>query len=188
MKHILMNSNMIKNTWIVFGGILLFTMSPFFQSFVYPFWYSINGKSFPAFTLLTARYLSTPFTFNREILTTVFMFSLVVFNFFPLGLFLQGSLTIKNKLFYRIFFTLVTITLFFDFFYFYNFWCDGLHTQGKKFLYNTAIKNIFYFLSVGIFIGLYYTKKNVALLHVALLIFCITISIIAFPFLGRMSS
>jgi len=112
MKHILMNSNMIKNTWIVFGGILLFTMSPFFQSFVYPFWYSIDGKSFSAFTLLTATYLSTPFTFNREILTTVFMFSLVAFNFFPLGLFLQGSLTIKKSFFIEFFYSSYSYSFF----------------------------------------------------------------------------
>lgn len=188
MKHVLMSSSIIKNIWIVFGVILLFTMSPFFQFFIYPFWYNIDGQSFPAFALLTARYVSTPFAFNRESLATVFMFALVIFNLFPLGLFLQGSLKIQNKFFFRILFSLVVITLFFDIFYFYNFWNYGLHAQGKKFLYDTVLKNILYFLSVGILIGFYCIKRNTVFLHVALLIFCITISTTAFPFLGRMSS
>lgn len=125
-----MSSSIVKNIWIVFGVILLSTMSPFFQFFIYPIWYNIDGKSFPAFSLLTARYLAAPFAFNRESLVTVFMFALVIVNFFPLGLFLQGSLKIQNKLFFRILLILVAITLFFDIVYFYNFWNYGLHAQG----------------------------------------------------------
>lgn len=188
MKKLRLNQELIKKIWIAFGAILLFMMSPFFQCFIYPFWYNIDGQSFPAFSLLTAKYLSYPFSFSRQGWLTVFMFALVTFNFFPFGLFLYGSLKIRKNLFFSVFFTLVTVTLLLNISYFYRFWGDGLHIQGGKFLHNAVIKNALYFSFIGIFMGLYYIKRNYALLHVALLLFCVTLSIVAFPFLGRMSS
>ncbi len=72
-----------------------------------------------------------------------------------------------------------------DVYCFYTGWDYGIRYQGIKFLYHSVIKNIILFLMIYLFVWLYYIKRYRIFLHIALLIFCVTISIIAFPWLGE---
>lgn len=108
-----------------------------------------------------------------------------VFSFLPLIFFIYASINIHKKYFFSVFLGLVTFCLGLEVYWVKRGWSYGLHYQGLDFLHHSIVKNIVYFSLIYILMGIYYKTRNMAFLHVAILLFCITVSIVAFPWLGE---
>lgn len=118
-------------------------------------------------------------------LTTLFILFSFIFSFLPLVFFIYASINIHRKYFFSILVSLVTFCLGLEVYWMKRGWSYGLHFQGIEFLHHSIFKNIFFFSLIYILMGIYYKTRNMIFLHAAILLFCVTISIVAFPWLGE---
>lgn len=182
MKKITFNRDAVKKIWIICGAIFLLTMSPFFQLLFGPIWY-FNKNLWPIFPLMLSSILHL---FGRsDIVMILIILSIFFSSAFPLVFFIYGSLKMNVKRFILYFFILITVTMFYDAYFFYRHWDYGLHYQGLEFLSYSAIKSIIFFSSIYILVGVYCKTHNAIFLHMTLLLFCVTISIVSFPYVGE---
>lgn len=109
-----------------------------------------------------------------------------IFSFLPFIFFIYASINIRKKYFFPIFSALITFCMFFDIYWFKRGWHYGAQFQGLDFIHHSIVKNIICFFSLYVFIGIYYKSRNIVFLHMALLLFCATISVVAYPWLGEL--
>ena len=172
-----------KIVWIIFGSILLFTLSIFFQAMISPIWHSGHFRLSPfPFLLSSILYF---FLGRSETFATLFPLSVILNGLLPLFIFIIGSLNVHKKYFFLTFILLATAFAIYDVVFFYRGWGGGLHYQGLQFLQYSMINAITYFVLIYSLIGAYCMTRRAIFLHMALLLFCVTITSIAFPWLGE---
>lgn len=124
--------------------------------------------------------------FGSLILFTISLPYLFIFaSFFPLAFFIFASIKTEKRYFFLVFFLLVTLCALCNFFWIYNNWSYGLKYQRQAFLHHSLTQNIICFAIIYIFMGIYYKTRNALFHHPAILLFCVTLSIVAFPWLGE---
>lgn len=183
MRKIVINLDVVKKIWIIFGVALLITMSPFFQFLFGPLWY-FNANLLPTLPFMLGIVLS-PLLGESEVSVMLKLLSIIISSAFPLVFFVYGSLKNNTRYFTLCFFILVTAIMFYDMYFIYSGWEYAIHYRGSEYLRYAAIRNIIAFSLVYLLVGIYYKKRNVVFLHIALLLFCATISIVSFPYIGE---
>lgn len=163
MKKLTINRNIFEKIWVAFGSVLLLTMSLFFASI---------------FHLFYIKYL--PVT---QFLLMFFLGPLSIF-IIP-GFFIYTSFKIHSKRFLSVFSFAVTLCWILDVFWMINGWAYGIRHQGLNFLINSIFENGILFLLLYVLISIYCKWRRVFLLHFAVLLFFITLSLFAFPWLGE---
>lgn len=121
---------------------------------------------------------------NVKLVWLIILFSFV-FSFLPLAFFIYASLNVHRKYFPSIFLGLVTLCAGLEAYWTTCNWHYGVKFQGLDFIHHSIVKNVICFLSIYILMGIYYKSRNTIFFHAAILLFCVTISIVAFPWLGE---
>ena len=170
-----------KYLWLSIGSTLLLCISPPGQAFFWHYFH-FHFEYLPVFPLLMTGILAHPF--GREFFGIIFVPSIIIFSLFPLLFFIIGTLQINRKVFLIAFITVTTIIMLIDIFFFCANWSGTIHYQGKDYLYHAILKSSLSFAAVYLFVGVYFIKRRSIFLHMALIIFCVTISTIAFSWLG----
>ncbi len=167
----------------VFGEYFPFTLSIIFFLWAY----QQSGKEFIfyAFCGLIMLIIGIIFILTNlktDELRIAFSF---IFSFLPLAFFIYASLNVHRKYFSSIFLGLVTLCAGLEAYWTTCNWHYGVKFQGLDFIHHSIVKNIICFLSIYILMGIYYKSRNTIFFHAAILLFCVTISIVAFPWLGE---
>ena len=150
--------------------------------------YHQTGKKFIFSLFCSIAMLIVGFVFalmNVIFVPLIILFGFV-FSFLPFVFFIYASINIHKKYFFSIFVSLVTFCLGLEVYWMKRGWSYGLHYQGLEFLHHSITKNIIFFSLIYILTGIYCKTRNVTFLHVAILLFCATISVVAYPWLGEL--
>lgn len=182
MKKICITKNVFKKLWLFSGVILLLCLSLPGQIF-FAHYFHFHIQCFPVFPFLMTGILSYPF--GREFFGVIMVPSIIIFSLFPLIFFIYGTIQSNKKSFLIAFIVLTTIIMLIDTFFFCANWNGAIHYQGKEYLYRAALRSSASFLAIYLFIIAYFMKRNSIFLHIALIIFCIIVLTIAFPWLGE---
>ncbi|MES2204520.1 MAG: hypothetical protein V4496_04780 [Pseudomonadota bacterium] len=149
--------------------------------------YHQTGKKYIFFLSCSIAMLIIGITFasmNVEFVWLIISFSFA-FNFLPLIFFIYAAINIHREYFPCIFLALTTLCAGLEAYYTKISLHYGVQFQGINFIHHSIVKNIIFFSLIYILTGIYCKTRNIAFLHVAILLFCITISIVAFPWLGE---
>lgn len=169
---------------------------PFVLSRYFPFVLSVfclfvayhqTSKKFIFFLFCSIAMLIIGFIFslmNIIFVPLILLFGFV-FSFLPFIFFIYASINIHKKYFFSIFISLVTFCLGLEAYWMKRGWSYGLHYQELEFLYHSIAKNIICFSLIYILTGIYCKTRNIIFLRAAILLFCVTISVVAYPWLGE---
>jgi len=173
---------LFKVLWVSIGIIFLLRFSLPGMAFL-EHHFDVHMKYLPGFPFFMTGIIASPF--GREFFGNIFVPLMFIFCFFPTILFFLGNLNINKKIFIIFYICFVTLIMLLDIYCFISGWSYGLRYQGKDFLYHSVVKNSIAFFAIYLLLGAYFIKRHSHFLHVSLFIFCITISTIAFPWLGE---
>lgn len=162
MENSTISNSLLKKIWMIFGASLLFTMTIFFAGI---------------FDMEYIKYLAA----WQFLMLFIWPFSGVIIP----GLFIFSSIKAYKKYFLPTFVSVVTFTMFLDIYWISSGWKYGLNYQGINFLSYSVIANSIAFVLIYALLGTYYKTKKIIYLQPAILFFFITISVIAFPWLGE---
>ena len=182
MNTIRLIKNPFKKLWLSIGVILLLFLSLPGQALLAKF-FCFHITSLPGLPFFMTGILSYPF--GRNFFTSIAVPSLIFFSFLPLIFFIYGTLKANKRSFLIVFITFTALIMLFNLFLFCSNWSRAIHYHGIDFLYHSVVKNIVSFLAIYLLIAAYFVKRRPIFLHIALLFFCVTISIVAFPWLGE---
>lgn len=172
------SKKLFKILWVSIGILVLLRLSLPVKAF-----FDLPIRYLPGFSFFMTGIIASPF--GRESFGIIFVPLMVIFSFLPTILFFLGSITINKKLFLLFYVCFITVIMLLDVYCFISGWSYGLHYQGKDFLYHSVAKNSISFFTIYLLSGIYFVNRNPIFLHISLFIFCVTISTIAFPWLGE---
>lgn len=176
------SKKLFKILWVSIGILVLLWLSLPVKAF-FEHYFDLPIRYLPGFPFFMTGIIASPF--GRESFGLVFVPLMVLFSFFPTILFFLASITINKKLFILFYVCFITLIMLLDTYCFISGWSYGLRYQGKDFLYHSVVKNSISFLAIYLLAGAYFYKHNAIFLHISLFIFCVTISTVAFPWLGE---
>jgi hypothetical protein len=176
------SKKLFKVLWVSIGVLVLLWLSLPGKAF-FEHYFDLHIRYLPGFPFFMTGIIASPF--GREFFGIIFVPLIIIFSFFPTILFFLGSLIVNKKLFMLFYVCFITLIMLLDIYCFISGWSYGFRYQGKDFLYQSLAKNSVSFLAIYLLLGAYFVKRHSVFLHISLLIFCVTISTIAFPWLGE---
>lgn len=155
-----------KHTFFLLSTLILIVLSPYATTILFK----------------SSMYDIIPPTILQFVLMTITgKFSLVILP----AAYLLMSLICQKKHFPVVLFTVVTIFLVMNTYYFFTAWPYGIKYQGAVYTVLMTLINSLSFFLTYLFIWLYKKEKKVIFIYLANFLFMLTLTFLAFPWFGE---